>query len=213
MKTDHLIALLAQGETDAISTTPRAMFLIPLLSSTTLSLLLMLVVLGVREDTAAAIRLPMFWIKLAFPLTLAITALVILRRLAYPGRATGHAPLMLILPCAFIWVMAVLNLLQAPAGGRWPMLMGQTWMSCLIMISVLAAPVMVAGFLILRQLAPTRLLRAGASAGLLGGATGATVYALHCPELAAAFLAIWSGLGILLPTLAGALLGPRLLRW
>ena len=39
------------------------------------------------------------------------------------------------------------------------------------------------------------------------------VYALHCPEMAAPFLATWYLAGMLIPTVAGALLGPRLLRW
>ena len=65
----------------------------------------------------------------------------------------------------------------------------------------------------MKGLAPTRLALAGAGAGLLAGALGALVYALHCPELAASFLAVWYVLGIAIPALAGALLGPRVLRW
>ena len=47
----------------------------------------------------------------------------------------------------------------------------------------------------------------------MAGGAGAAVYALHCPELDAPFLAVWYVLGILMPVAAGALLGPRLLRW
>jgi len=39
------------------------------------------------------------------------------------------------------------------------------------------------------------------------------VYALHCPEMAAPFLFIWNGLGMLAPAAIGAAMGPRLLRW
>ena len=35
----------------------------------------------------------------------------------------------------------------------------------------------------------------------------------HCVELTAPFLAVWYVSGIALPVLAGAVLGPRLLRW
>ncbi|HWT72548.1 MAG TPA: NrsF family protein, partial [Oxalicibacterium sp.] len=38
-------------------------------------------------------------------------------------------------------------------------------------------------------------------------------YCLHCPELAAPFVGFWYVLGMLIPTAAGALLGPRVLRW
>ena len=61
--------------------------------------------------------------------------------------------------------------------------------------------------------APTRLRLVGASAGLVAGGLAASVYALHCPEMAASFVGFWYVLGMLVPTAAGALLGPRLLRW
>jgi hypothetical protein len=57
------------------------------------------------------------------------------------------------------------------------------------------------------------LALSGAGAGLLAGALGTLVYALHCPESAAPFIGIWYVLGIAIPTLAGAMLGPRVLRW
>ena len=44
-------------------------------------------------------------------------------------------------------------------------------------------------------------------------ALGALAYALHCPEMAAPFLAVWYLAGMSVPTLAGAWLGPRVLRW
>ena len=62
-------------------------------------------------------------------------------------------------------------------------------------------------------MAPTHLRRAGALAGFASGASAALVYALHCPELAAPFIGTWYVLGMLIPTLAGALLGERLFRW
>ena len=65
----------------------------------------------------------------------------------------------------------------------------------------------------LRELAPTRLRLAGAAAGALAGGAGAAVYALHCPEFGAPFLAVWYVLGMALPVAAGAWLGPRVLRW
>ena len=51
------------------------------------------------------------------------------------------------------------------------------------------------------------------SYGLLAGALGALVYALHCPEMATPFLAVWYLAGIAIPTALGAVLGPLLLRW
>ena len=49
--------------------------------------------------------------------------------------------------------------------------------------------------------------------GFLAGAGAALVYCLHCPESTAPFIGLWYTLGMLIPAIAGALLGPRLLRW
>jgi hypothetical protein len=65
----------------------------------------------------------------------------------------------------------------------------------------------------LKGLAPTRLALAGARADLLSGVLGTLVNALHCPESAAPFVGIWYVAGIAIPTLAGALVGPHVLRW
>jgi hypothetical protein len=51
------------------------------------------------------------------------------------------------------------------------------------------------------------------AAGALAGAIAAAAYALHCNEMALPFLAIWYVLGIAVPTVLGALLAPRWLRW
>ena len=65
----------------------------------------------------------------------------------------------------------------------------------------------------MKGFAPTRLALAGAGAGLLAGACGALVWALHCPESPVAFFAVWHVLGVLIPTALDAVLGPRVLRW
>ena len=65
----------------------------------------------------------------------------------------------------------------------------------------------------MKGLAPTRLVLAGAASGLLAGAIGALIYALHCTEMEAPFLGAWYVVGMLIPTAAGAVLGPFLLRW
>src|SRR5438094_213013 len=64
-----------------------------------------------------------------------------------------------------------------------------------------------------RRAAPTNLVRAGAVAGLIAGGISAMGYALHCTDDTLPFVAVWYGGTIVLCTLAGAALGPRLLRW
>jgi hypothetical protein len=62
-------------------------------------------------------------------------------------------------------------------------------------------------------MAPTRLARCGAIAGILAGAIGAAAYAFSCRTYSVTFIAIWYGAGIMLCAVIGAQLGPRLLRW
>ena len=50
-------------------------------------------------------------------------------------------------------------------------------------------------------------------AGFASGALAALVYAVHCPELGAPFLAVWYVAGIGVPVVIGTLLGQRLFRW
>jgi hypothetical protein len=94
-----------------------------------------------------------------------------------------------------------------------PSLMGQSWRICAVSIGLMALPVFAATLVALKGLAPTQPALAGAAAGALAGGVGAAVYALHCMELTAPFLAVWYVSGIAVPVLVGAALGPRLLRW
>jgi hypothetical protein len=77
----------------------------------------------------------------------------------------------------------------------------------------LSLPALAAAFWAVRGLAPTRLRAAGFAAGLLAGSLGAFGYALSCPEVSPAFVAVWYTLGIGLTGAVGAGLGPRVLRW
>ena len=116
-------------------------------------------------------------------------------------------------PPLVLWAMALWALSQVSAAERMPLILGSTWRTCPFNIAALSVPAFVAGFWALKGAAPTRLVWTGAGAGLLAGALGALVYALHCPEMATPFLAVWYVAGMAIPTALGAVLGPRLLRW
>lgn len=188
-------------------------FYFKLAGGTVLAVVAMLLLIGVRPDLANASALPMFWIKLLFPASLAAAALVGLRRLSYPGMRLGRVPVAVALPVAVVWTTASLVLLAAPTAERAQLVMGETWLECPITITLLSLPVFGLAFWAARELAPTRLSLAGTAAGLFAGATAAFAYAIHCPETQAPFLAVWYVLGMLIPTGVGALLGRRLLHW
>ncbi|HVL58934.1 MAG TPA: DUF1109 domain-containing protein [Burkholderiaceae bacterium] len=213
MKTDELIAMLAAGPTAVDSRAYLRRFATALGWAAFGGMLLMAIFLGVRPDLAQAASVPMFWVKLGFGIVLAAAGVIAAARLGRPGARTGIAGWLVAAPIALLWLGAVLVLIQAEPGERMALVLGQTWRECPWNIALLSVPAFAASFWALRGLAPTRLRIAGAVAGLLAGSIGATVYALHCPELAAPFLAVWYVLGIALTTAVGALLGPRLLRW
>lgn len=218
MKTDELIALLgAAGATADAQTERRAArraFSMRLAAGFVISFVAMLVLLGPRPDWNDAIAEPMFWIKLAFPAIVALAALSALRRLGYPGAPVGAGvALALGLPVAAVWFLAGQSLLAAEPASRLSLVMGNSWWQCVVSIVLLAAPTFLLACWALRALAPTRLTLTGAVAGAFAGGVGALAYALHCPEMEAAFLAVWYVLGMLLPAGFGAMVGWRLLRW
>jgi len=213
MKTDDLVAMLAAGAAPVEPGTTSRRYAAALGWGAFGATLLMAIVLGVRPDLADAVRLPMFWMKLAFPACLAAGALIAATRLSRPGVQLGRASAALAAPVLAMWLLAAFVLATAAADQREALILGDTWNECPSLVAMLSLPVFVAALWAMQGLAPTRLALSGAAAGLLAGSVGALVYALHCPEMEAPFLAIWYLLGMLIPTAAGALIGPRLLRW
>lgn len=213
MKTDELIAMLANGvaPVDPHGATKR--FTIALLLGGAGALALMLMGYGLRPDLAEATLAPMLWVKLGFAFAVAVSALMLTARLARPGMPPGRAWIGLLLPWLLLSAMALVVLMGAHPDERLGLVLGRTWLTCALSISFLSLPVFAGVVWALRGLAPTRPALAGACAGLLSAAVGTLVYALHCPEVEAPFLAVWYVLGLLMPTAAGAVLGPRLLRW
>lgn len=217
MKTDDLIALLATNAGPAAEPVkPGAMprFTQALGWGAFGATLLMALLLGVRPDIADAVRTAMFWVKLALPLSLSWMALLAATRLARPGVALGRLPLAMAAPVAVIWLMALVSLAGAGDGeARAGLVYGESWAECPLNIAILSVPMFAGSFWALRTLAPVRPMLAGATAGLLSGAVAASAYALHCPEMAPPFLAIWYLVGMLIPAAVGALVAPKLLRW
>lgn len=213
MKTDDLIASLAAGTAPvrpgaaAARLNAKLALVLPLCAG------VMLVALGLRTDLAAAMALPMFWWKLVFPASLAVAGAMAVRRLSYPGRRLGGLPIWLCVPVALAWMAAVLEIMAAAPAQRAALVWGQTWSQCPVNIGMMSVPALALALWAVKDLAPTRPALAGAAAGLFAGAVAAAAYALHCPEMSAAFLAIWYMAGMLLPAAAGALLGLRVLRW
>jgi hypothetical protein len=173
-----------------------------------------IVALGLRcQPLLAAVQQPWFWMKAGYTGLLTVAGAVIVRRLSVPGSRLGAAPFAAALVILVIFALGMAQILSAPQAGRVALWLGRTWKVCSPLILLLAVPIYACLIAAIRKLAPTRPALTGAAAGFVAGALGATLYGLHCPEQAAAFVATWYTLGIGAATALGALAGRRLLRW
>lgn len=168
---------------------------------------------GLRPDLGTAVTSWPFWMKAAFTGSLAAAGVAGAARLARPGARARGAALAALLTVAVLAASAALQLAQSAEGASRRLLMGSTAASCPWLIMLISVPILTGGLWAMRLMAPTRLTQAGATVGLAAGSLAALVYAMSCDESAAPFVLAWYGLGIAVPTLIGAMLGPRVLRW
>jgi hypothetical protein len=213
MNTDDLVSMLSSGVEPVDPNTIAKRFSLAILIGGVGALLVILLRFGLRPDLAEVALTSIFWAKIAFPLSLMMGSLLMVMRLARPGMTAGAGKLWVALGVAAIWGGALYGLAVAPADDRIAMVLGKTWKVCAFNITVLSVPGFVSVFWALRGLAPTRPKLAGACGGLLASSLATVAYCLHCPEMAVPFWGIWYLLGMLVPTLIGAAIGERWLRW
>jgi hypothetical protein len=171
------------------------------------------VLFGPRSDFADAVLTSAFWIKWSYVLAVAAVAFWLCRRFARPERAHSSSLLALAFPLLALATLGALELSAAPPDQRAALWLGTSAGRCPWIIAALSLPVFSGALWAFRKFAPTQHRLAGFSAGLLAGAFAAVVYAVHCTESAAAFVATWYSAGMLLPALVGLAIGPRILRW
>ena len=185
-----------------------AILTVAALASLGISVALVLTVVGIRPDFAAAVSRAPFAYKIASMLTLGLGELVLASRAALPG--SGRLTL-----TAFLPAVLVLGFHAATDHSGLSML-GNSDISaqeCVLTILAVSLPPLAIVLGVMRIGAPTRPALAGAIAGSLAGALGATAYALACKNDAGLFLAIWYPLAILGMAALGALIGKRALAW
>lgn len=212
MRTSELIEILAR---DARPTPPGAVnrkLLTALVAGGLVTFAI--VVLGLRcQPLLAVAQQPWFWMKASYTGLLTLAGAVIVRRLSVPGSRVGAAPLAAALIILAMLALGTGQILAAAQAGRLALWLGHSWKVCSPLIFLLALPIYACLIAAIRQLAPIRPALTGAAAGFAAGALAATLYGLHCPEQAAAFVATWYTLGIAAATGLGAVAGRRLLRW
>lgn len=214
MKTEELIHLLATDVEPVDRRQVERALATAVVAGAFLALCAALFALGIRPDLSQPGAVTYLAIKVGFAAGVIVLAMVLLAKLARPGGEWTARPTMAIAPFAAILLLAAFSLAFAPRAHWDEMIIGDMWLECLISIPIIAIlPFAVIIWAVRRVAAPTDLVRAGALAGLLAGGISALGYALHCMDDSFAFVALWYGGTIVLCTVAGALLGPRLLRW
>ncbi|WP_137128956.1 DUF1109 domain-containing protein [Rhizobium sp. FY34] len=211
MKTNDLISLLAQ---DAPVRQPFGPLMVKaVLSGLVLSLTLMLVSIGPRDDFASAIETLRVAAKILTSTIFAACACALAVRIGRPAVPMRPRALLLLLPLLLLCLSVGLELAVVPRDTWAKSLVGQHAAFCVMAIPLLSLPPLVVLFLALRQGAPENPTLAGAVAGLAAAGIAACIYALHCPDDSPLFVATWYVTASAIVTAAGALAGRRFLRW
>jgi hypothetical protein len=213
MKTDDLVAMLSANVEPVGGGLVGRAIAVAVAAGAVIALGTMLVALGVRADLTTTRALVFLSLKLAFAIAVVGVAVRYLTKLARPGAERGISPLTIVVPFAAVALFGAISLGSAPSAHWNRMILGDEWIECLLSIPIIAIVPFAVTIFAVRRAAPTNLVRAGAVAGLIAGGISAMAYALHCTDDSLPFVAIWYGGTIVLCTLTGAALGPRLLRW
>ena len=212
MKTESLIQTLAADQTRPTLSLSSAL-LLGLLPAVAFSLLLYAAILGPRHHLLAQIAEPRLLFKIVFPCAVGACAFPMVLRLARPGanpRPYGRLLLLLVV----VLVAAVASELMVVPPAHWEASwIGHNARFCLVVIPALSFAPLLAALIVLKRGAPTNPALAGAGAGLLAAAIGATLYATHCPDDSPLFVASWYGLATLVVVIIGSIAGSKWLRW
>jgi hypothetical protein len=209
--TDGLIGGLARQAGSSRMAGPRAfqaILVVAALGSLGISVVLVLTLVGVRPDFAAAVHRAPFVYKIVSMLVLSLGGLVLASRAALPG--SGRLTLAAFLPAVLVLAF------RAATDHSGLSVMGNSDISvhaCVLTILGVSALPLAILVGVLRIGAPTRPALAGAIAGSVSGALGAAAYALACKNDAGLFVAIWYPLAILVMAALGAAIGRRALAW
>jgi hypothetical protein len=213
MKTEQLIDLLSTNLEPVDTYKVVRSLWIATVAGLVLASLTCIVTLGVRPDLNNPGILGFLFVKIGFAAVVSILGWLLLLKHTRPG-GENHSQIFLTgVPFVALLALAAVNLILVPASHWGHLVTGERLLQCLLSIPIMAVVPFAVIVWAVRNAAPTNLVRTGALVGLVAGGIGAMAYALHCPNDSLPFVAFWYGGTIVVCTLAGAALGPRLLRW
>jgi hypothetical protein len=212
MRTEALIAMLVADRTATGRRSVARRVFLALLAGALPSLVLFFATLGLRQDFVPALATWRFDFKLVLALLALVLAFGVCRALAQPipPRHPGRGLLALL---ALVVAGVVIEMVVVPPAAWSTRLIGSNALICTTMIPLLSLAPLAALVTALRSAAPASPVLAGAAAGLLAAAGGATLYAFHCFDDSPLFVATWYTLATIIVVAIGAVAGHRLLRW
>lgn len=214
MRTDELITTLVADH--AAQPRPRPIghgLIMAIIGGLAISAALFSITLGLRPDIVSALGTWRFDMKLADNLVLVIVTTWVVLSLSRPTTTPPSAMRALVVPAFLLLAAVMYELVTVPASAWLPRAMGMNGLMCLVNIIFLSIVPLSAVVYALRQGAPMSPALAGAAAGLLAGALGATVFAMHCMDDSPLFVAIWYTMATGLMAMVGLLVGQYVLRW
>lgn len=211
MKTEDLISALA------VDSTPKGRLgrslLIALLAGAAIAGAAFFTTLGFRHDIDSAMHTMRFLFKFLVTLSLAAAAIGVVWRIGRPAVLLGPAAWALAIPVLLLVAAVAIELAVMPEASWGARLVGRNWMHCLMAIPAFSIPTLAGLLFVMRDGAPWSPTLAGAVAGLASAGIAATYYASNCTDDSPLFVATWYTLAVMIVTLAGALIGRRLLQW
>ena len=211
MKTEQLVAALVADRAAGARSLTRTLSL-ALLAGGAISLGLFFATLGPRQDLAPALATWRFDLKLVLVVLALVVAFALCRAASRPV-PVPH-PSRYLLPLLALAVTAIAAECAVVPMDAWrTRLVGSNWLICLAAVPAFSLAPLAVLLAMLRSAAPASPALAGAAAGLLAAASGATLYAFHCFDDSPLFVISWYTLAALLVVAVGALVGRQLLRW
>lgn len=211
MKTDELINLLSEDA--PVRLRLGRMMALALMIGAAISVALMVSTIGLRHNMQTVFETARVFFKICETLLLAILASRLVFQVGRPGVPLRAGALALLLPAALLVAAVIAELFTVPEQDWAASMIGNNAVFCVVFIPILSLAPLMGFMLALKNAAPGDPAAAGAAAGLAAGAVAAAIYAWHCPDDSPLFLMSWYVLAIAIVTVAGSLVGRRILRW
>jgi hypothetical protein len=211
MKTDNLVDLLSQDSSPPRSL--RSTLMVAVAGAVAIAACLFFAAIGFRPDIAEAVGSVRFLFKFVVTLSLAATAIVAVLRFGRPDNHLASSGLPLVVAPLLLACAAAVELFALPESQWMPSLVGHNARLSLTLIPLLAIGPLACFLAALRQGAPSNPGLAGAVAGLAASGIAATFYAANCNDDSPLFVITWYPMAILLVSMAGYVIGRRILKW